>query len=686
MALFPPSVKFKKPKIFFLGGLILLSLGVYGLDRYFQIPHGLEGTYYANPNWEGEPEFVILDPEVSQDLLRERQERFPGNQFSIEWRGFIIIPKAGEYSFATQSDDGSSIYINDQLVVDNGGVHGLKMARGQISLKARIYPIRIRYFQIGGNYGLVLYWARGDQSLEPLPASFFLPPSVHPRDYLLKQKLDNVLYLLGLIWSGVFLYVLHVARQKTSALGILILISLVVRVIMTLGTYGILWPDSIIYYNTARSILSQFSLSPHLIYHTPLYPLFLALFLYFGATVKIGTFILIAQHILGILSTLFFYKIARKTFDPTVAFYSSLLFTLHPFLLYYEIVIQTEVLFIFFLSLTLYYSLNTLEKNSWKGYPLLGVLYGLLTLTRPVAQFFILSLPFAIWFKTRRVKKIFFPSILAFAAYLMVVFPWMFVNHKTYGFWGLSRGQGLGLFYRVLDLDGLSPVENTRYPLIKQIYEEERSRKAIVYYEVKNRLTFRLGYSELKADELLFSFALETLRAHPYLFAINTLKQFYETLTVPAYSIHICFSKTIPNLCCKWTKGFSVGAFPNTPTDHFPTIKWGIYYFVTEGSMNMKGVLIFCLLGIIFYFAHKRDSKAYGVLLGMTILYFTLMPSVFNSPEDRYRLPIDGLLFMFAVEGIYRLIPYLERFKNFLHIWTKDKFKTVVQGQWGKSF
>ncbi len=680
MTIFPPSIRSGKLKIFLLGCLIILSLGAYGLNRYFRIPHGLEGKYYANLNWEGEPEFVTLDQEISQDLLREHQARFPGNQFSIEWRGFIAIQETGEYSFATQSDDGSSLYINDRLVVDNGGVHGLKMARGQISLKAKIYPIRIRYFQIGGNYGLVLLWARGDQSLEPLPSSLLLPPSVRSRDYIFKQRLDSAINLLALIWSGVFLYVLHLTRQKISALGIIIGVGIAARFIMTLSTYGILWPDSIIYYNTARAILSQFSLSPHSIYHTPLYPLFLALFLYFGETAKIGTLVIIAQRILGILSIIFFYKIAKKIFDPTVAFYSSLLFSLYTLLLYYETVVQTEVLFIFFLSLLLYASLKILEENSWKGYLLLGILYGLLALTRPVAQFFILSLPLVLWFKAGKVKRILFPSVLAFAAYLAVVSPWMFINHKTYGFWGLSRGQGLGLFYRVLDLDGLRPVENTRYPLIKQIYEEERLRKEVVYYQVKNRLTFKLGYSELEADKVLFSFALETLRVHPYQFIINTFKRFYEMLTVPEYSVHICSVNLIPNLCCKWTRGFSVGAFPNTPTDHFPSIKWGLHYFFTKGTMRMKVVLIFCLLGIIFYFSHRRDSRAYAILLLMTIGYFTLIPSIFNSPEDRYRLPIDALLFMFAVEGIYGLIRYLQGLKTFLNIWVGDKSKALLRG------
>ena len=43
---------------------------------------------------------------------------------------------------------------------------------------------------------------------------------------------------------------------------------------------------------------------------------------------------------------------------------------------------------------------------------------------------------------------------------------------------------------------------------------------------------------------------------------------------------------------------------------------------------------------------------AHWTILLLTILYFTLVTAVFNAPEDRYRLPIDPILFMFAASGV----------------------------------
>ncbi len=197
-----------KRSTFLLGCLALLSLGGYGLDRHFAIPQGLRGSYYPNPNWQGEPVLVALDSEISTDLLKVCRKRFQENRFSVLWTGFMIIEKTGEYAFTIASDDGSSLYINNQLVVDNGGIHGLETATGHIYLEAGVYPIQLKYFQAGGSYGLALSWAQGNQSLQRLPSSILSPQPVNYRNYKLRQKLHAVGFLLKLVWAGVSGYLI----------------------------------------------------------------------------------------------------------------------------------------------------------------------------------------------------------------------------------------------------------------------------------------------------------------------------------------------------------------------------------------------------------------------------------------------------------------------------------------------
>jgi len=38
--------------------------------------------------------------------------------------GYLNFPTPGDYTIGTYSDDGSLVWINDQLIVDNDGFHG----------------------------------------------------------------------------------------------------------------------------------------------------------------------------------------------------------------------------------------------------------------------------------------------------------------------------------------------------------------------------------------------------------------------------------------------------------------------------------------------------------------------------------------------------------------------------------
>ncbi len=73
------------------------------------------------------------------------------SHFGIQFLGNIEIKKSGTYTFYTTSDDGSMLYVDGQLVVNNDGDHGPMTKSGQIALKKGKYPFRVDYFEnIGG--------------------------------------------------------------------------------------------------------------------------------------------------------------------------------------------------------------------------------------------------------------------------------------------------------------------------------------------------------------------------------------------------------------------------------------------------------------------------------------------------------------------------------------------------------
>jgi hypothetical protein len=83
---------------------------------------------------------------------RNFTEGFPGLEnvfewFGIQYRGSITIKKTGLYTFRLLSDDGSKLFVDSNLVIENDGIHSPKSVTGSIYLSPGTYPIRVDYFQ-----------------------------------------------------------------------------------------------------------------------------------------------------------------------------------------------------------------------------------------------------------------------------------------------------------------------------------------------------------------------------------------------------------------------------------------------------------------------------------------------------------------------------------------------------------
>lgn len=81
------------------------------------------------------------------------------------YSGYVEIDKAGVYTFLLGSDDGSKLYIADEVVVDNDGPHGPVELSGQIALGKGLHPLKLYYFDMnnGGFISLQLFDAAGQE-------------------------------------------------------------------------------------------------------------------------------------------------------------------------------------------------------------------------------------------------------------------------------------------------------------------------------------------------------------------------------------------------------------------------------------------------------------------------------------------------------------------------------------------
>ena len=77
--------------------------------------------------------------------------------FAIRFQAELEIKTPGIYTFELTSDDGSQLYIDGALVVDNDGVHPTMIGRGRRQLTTGMHSVEIRYFQ-GPRHAIALQW------------------------------------------------------------------------------------------------------------------------------------------------------------------------------------------------------------------------------------------------------------------------------------------------------------------------------------------------------------------------------------------------------------------------------------------------------------------------------------------------------------------------------------------------
>ena len=121
---------------------------------------GLQAEYFSDvTDMSGIPIEVRVDPQIdfnwNQNLPAPTINR---GLFSVRWRGEIEIPATDTYTFTTRSNDGSRIFVNDQLVVDDWGTHTARDSSGTLDLEAGNYPITVEYMQDGANANIVVSW------------------------------------------------------------------------------------------------------------------------------------------------------------------------------------------------------------------------------------------------------------------------------------------------------------------------------------------------------------------------------------------------------------------------------------------------------------------------------------------------------------------------------------------------
>ena len=135
---------------------------------------GIKYAYYDEgiTKWRKLPDFKQFSATaegISEQINIEKAKS--DELFAMKFEGFVEVPKDGIYTFFTNSDDGSQLFIHDKLLVDNDYTHPMSEKSGDIALKKGKHPIRLTFFQGRGGKGLEVSYQGPGVEKQAIPAT-----------------------------------------------------------------------------------------------------------------------------------------------------------------------------------------------------------------------------------------------------------------------------------------------------------------------------------------------------------------------------------------------------------------------------------------------------------------------------------------------------------------------------------
>ena len=108
---------------------------------------GMKGEYFNNMKLSGEPVVTRTDPNIDFSFgTKSPAPGIPEDQFSVRWTGKIIPPDTVHH-IGTSCDDGSRLYIDGKLIIDDWHDHGERPISKEVELlPGKEYDIVFEYY------------------------------------------------------------------------------------------------------------------------------------------------------------------------------------------------------------------------------------------------------------------------------------------------------------------------------------------------------------------------------------------------------------------------------------------------------------------------------------------------------------------------------------------------------------
>ena len=189
-------------RVWLVAGAILLAGSLWALN--YSASHfperGMLASIFRGADPGGEPVLVTHDEDLDPIRCARLAGLDPRAPFSVVWQGSAVVTEAGRYHLRVLADDGASVWIDDQLALEeiSAGQHELSKA---LDLAPGLHTLRVRYVQFTGDAAFHLSWAP-PASREDFADLLVAPPADPPLNFRRVGKALHYPIIVAVSWSA----------------------------------------------------------------------------------------------------------------------------------------------------------------------------------------------------------------------------------------------------------------------------------------------------------------------------------------------------------------------------------------------------------------------------------------------------------------------------------------------------
>jgi 4-amino-4-deoxy-L-arabinose transferase-like glycosyltransferase len=376
--------------------------------------------------------------------------------------------------------------------------------------------------------------------------------------------------------------------------------------------------------------------------------------------------LLAVQHTLGVLTAGLTFALGRLCFTPaglgrTVGLIAGLFVALNGALVLSEHTVMTEALFTPLIVGTLTALVAGLRGSNLLWFGVAGLLLGLSTLTRPVAQALIPVVPLVILLVARTWRPTLVRSAVVLGAFGLVMAPWMIrsaVEQDTASVGSLGQSligrtarhdRGAWTYYDPA-LHADEPTDRVQArKILQQAADNGSSGKSI-----HTRLRRELGLTPAEADRLMRNLAIEAILRQPSYYVQGTIQRFVRMADGSVERLRD--ARNVADTAReRWEDEPSKHLLqPATPAeDRAAPIATALTSIWQPGYVGPV-IPLLAVLGTIVSLIRPDWRPAVALGLAATALLFISAALVGNV--SRYRYPADPLMAVLAVGALAWLV------------------------------